>query len=180
MAGGAGGVNDDGRIARTDLRDLRLQPIQIAFRWADQLFVTHQLGMVVIEHRGIVDDDDGPHIRQAVDDRQDLIDVFLIFRDEDHRAAITQLIFDLRCGRGRINTVDDRAQRLRCQIADHPLFASVPHDGDAFAFRQADAGKRLRGPRHQQCVIAETALAINAKMFGAERHPIRTTARALA
>ena len=136
--------------------------------------------MVVSEHRGIVDDDDGPHIRQAVDDRQDLVDVFLIFRDEDHRAAVAQLIFDLRGGRGRINTVDDRAQRLRCQIADHPLFASVPHDGDAFAFRQPDAGKRLRGPRHQQCVIAETALAINAKMLGAECHPIRNTARPFA
>ena len=40
MAGGAGRVDDEGRIARDALRDLRLQPIQIAFRWADQLFVS--------------------------------------------------------------------------------------------------------------------------------------------
>ena len=65
--------------------------------------------------------------------RQDLVDVFLVLGDEDRGAAVAHLVLDLGGRGGRIDAVDDRAERLRGEIADHPFLADVAHDGDALA-----------------------------------------------
>ena len=57
------------------------------------------------------------------------------------RAAVAHLVFDLGGRGGRIDAVDDGAERLRGEIADHPLFADVAHDGDALAARDAELCK---------------------------------------
>ena len=48
-------------------------------------------------------------------------------------AAVAHLVFDFGRRGGRIDAVDDRAERLRREIADQPLLADVAHDGDALA-----------------------------------------------
>ena len=60
-------------------------------------------------------------------------------------AAIAHLIVDLRRCRGRIDAVDDGAERLRGEIADHPFLADVAHDGDTLAALKTEALQRARG-----------------------------------
>ena len=76
--------------------------------------------------------------RQPVGQRQDPVDVFLVLGDEDRRAAVAHLVFDLGDRGGRIDAVDDGAERLRGEVADHPLLAGVAHDGDALALAQPE------------------------------------------
>ena len=44
--------------------------------------------------------------------RQDLVDVLLVLGDEQDRAAVAHLVFDLLGRGGRIDAVDDGAERL--------------------------------------------------------------------
>ena len=97
--------------------------------------------MVIAEHRRRIDGDDGAQLRQAIDQRKDLVDVFLILGDEDRGAAVAHLVLDLGRRRGRIDAVDDGTERLRGEIADHPLLADVAHDGDALALATPSAAK---------------------------------------
>ena len=136
--------------------------------------------MVVAEHRRRIDGDDGTHARQPVDQRQDLVDILLILRDEDRGATVAHLVFDFRRCSGRIDAVHDGAERLRREVADQPFLADVAHNGDALALRDAECREGLRGLRDKPCVVAEGAFAIDAEMFGAERNVVRSTASALA
>ena len=139
-----------------------------------------QLLVRVAEHRGIVEHDDRAQVRQPVGDRQDLVDIFLVFGDEDAGAAVAHLVFDLSWRGGRIDAVGDGAERLRGEIADHPLFADIAHDGDALAARDAEVLQRARGVRDQRRIVAPAALAIDAEMLGAEGDRIRHRSRPLA
>ncbi len=115
---------------------------------SDSIF---SFGCAIIEHRRIVDHQDPFQVRQPVGDLQDLVDIFLIFRDEDRGAAILHLEFDLRHRGGRIDAVDDGAGRLRAHVAQHPFLAGVAHDRDAIALRQVRAiAKRARGGRRRR------------------------------
>ena len=147
---------------------------------ADELLVAHQLGMVVAEHRRGIDRDDRAHGRQPVDQRQDLVDVLLILRDEDRGAAVAHLVLDLGRRGGRIDAVDDRAERLRREIADQPLLADIAHDGDTLASRETERRQRLRGARDEKRIVAVSAFAIDAEMLGAERDVGRGAAGPLA
>ncbi len=95
-------------------------------------------------------------------------------------AAVAHLVLDLGRCRGRIDAVDDGAERLRREIADHPLFADVAHDGDALAAHDADGLHGARGVRDKRCVIAPAPLAVDAEMLGAEGDRIRPRTRPLA
>ena len=106
-----------------------------------------QLGVRVAEHRRIIEHDDRAQIGQPIGDRQDLVDIFLVFGDEDAGAAVAHLVLDLGRRRGRIDAVDDGAERLRGEVADHPLFADVAHDGDALAAFDAERLQRARRMR---------------------------------
>ena len=84
-------------------------------------------------------------------------------------AAVAHLVFDLGRRGGRIDAVDDRAERLRGEIADQPLLADVAHDGDALAARETERRERLARSRDdEQRIVAPGALAIDAEMLGAE------------
>ena len=139
-----------------------------------------QLLVRVAEHRGIVEHDDRAQVRQPASDRQDLVDIFLVFGDENASAAVPHLVFDLGWRGCRIDAVGDGAERLRGEIADHPLFADIAHDGDALAARNAEALQRARGVRDQRRVVAPAALAIDTEMLGAEGDRIRHCSRPLA
>ena len=114
----------------------------------EQVAEAMQLIMLVREHCGIVEHDDRAQIGQLVRDRQDLIDVFLILRDKQTAAAVAHLIIDFRMRGGGINAVSDGTERLRGEIADHPFFANVAHDDDAFASLDAKTLQRARRMRH--------------------------------
>ena len=181
MTGGARCIDDEGGVSRVETPRLLLQPGKVGLRdRGEQRIVTSKLGMRVGEHRGIVEHDDPLQSVQTVGKRQGLVDVFLVLRDEHHRAAVAQLILCLRGRCGRIDAVDDGAQRLRREVADQPLLAGIAHDGDAFAAGKAHRGKGARRPRHQRGIGAPVALAIEAEMLAAEGDGVRRRARALA
>ena len=102
------------------------------------------------------------------------------FGDEHHGAAVAHLILDLRRRRGRIDAVDDGAERLRREVADHPLLAGITHDGDAIAAREPQRRKGLCRAGDQFGVRAPASFAIDAEMLGAERHLVGRRARAFA
>ena len=133
--------------------------------------------MVIAEHRGIIDDHDVPQVGQLLNERQNPVGVFLVLGDEQDGAAVAHLIFDFGGGGGRIDAVDDRAERLRRQIADHPFLAALTHDGDALARLQAELGKRLGGARDQKRVVAPCPFTIDAAMLGAEGDALRAVMR---
>ena len=181
MTGGARRIDDEGGIVRIEPVRLLLQPGEIGLLdRGEQRVVASKLGMRVGEHRGIVEHDDPLQSVQTVGKRQDLVDVFLVLRDEHHRAAVAQLILCLRGRCGRIDAVDDAAQRLRREVADQPLLAGIAHDGDALTAGKAHPGKGARRPRHQRGIVAPAALAVEAEMLAAECDGVRRRARPLA
>ena len=160
---------------------LLLEPAEVGFVSSGKQFLVRlQLGMPIGEHRGIVEHDDPPELRQPVGEGQDLVDVFLVLRDEDGGAAVAHLVLDLGCRRGRIDAVDDGAERLRRQVADQPLLAGIAHDGDALAAREAQFREGPRRARNQRRIVVPAALAIEPEVLGAERNRIGLDARALA
>ena len=78
-------------------------------------------GWPIIEHRRIVDHQDPFQVRQPVGDLQDLVDIFLIFGDEDRGAAVLHLEFDFGDRGGRIDAVDDAAGGLRAPCRTSPI-----------------------------------------------------------
>jgi len=114
----ARGIDNERRRRRVELsrhvRKGRNRRVGIAL--LDDVIEDAQLVMAVGKHRRRIDDNDHPQIRQAVDDRQDLIDVFLILSDEDRRATVAHLILNFRDRRRRIDAVTDGAGGLRAQV----------------------------------------------------------------
>ncbi len=181
MTGRARRVDDERGGVGIERGRLLLEPAEVRLaRGGQQFLVRLQLGMPIGEHRGIVEHDDPPELRQAVGERQDLVDVFLVLRDEDGGAAVAHLVLDLGGRRGRIDAVDDGAERLRRQVADQPLLAGIPHDGDALAAHEAQFGEGPRRARDQRRIVVPAALAIEPEMLGAERDRIGLNARSLA
>ena len=181
MAGGARRIDDEGGLFRIEPSRLLLQPCKVGLLdRGEQRIVASKLGMRVSEHRGIVEHDDPLQCAQAVGKRQNLVDVFLVLRDEHDSAAVTQLVLHLGGRCGRIDAVDDGAQRLGCEVADQPLLAGVAHDGDALATGKAEFGKGARRARHQRGIIAPVAFAVEAEMLAAEGDGVRQRARPLA
>ena len=84
-------------------------------------------------------------------------------------APPSRIWYSTSCGRGgRIDAVDDGAERLRGLIADQPLLAGVGHDGDALARAQPLRRQRLRRARHHLGVVAPRPFAVDAELLGAE------------
>ncbi len=181
VAGGARGIDDEGGSIGAHLPCPLLEPGEIGLLdRAKERAIRLQLGMRVGEHRRVVEHDDPLQRGQALGERQDLVDVFLVLGDEDDRAAVAHLILDLRRGRRGIDAVDDGAERLRGEVADHPLLAGVAHDGDAVAGGEAERGEGARRARDHGGIVAPAALAIEAEMLATERHRIGRRPRPLA
>ena len=181
MARGAGGVDDEGRIARREIRDLRLKPFETDVRRSgEQLAKPMQQLVPVTEHRRIVEYDDRFQIGQLIGDRQNLVDIFLVFGDEDRGAAITHLVVDFRRRRGRVDAVDNSPERLRREVADHPFFTDIAHDRDAVAAFDAEPLQGAGGVRHQRSIIVPCSFAVEAEMFGAKGDGIGKCPRPLA
>jgi len=180
MAGGTRGVDDESRLRRTQSLDAPGQPRQIRLaRCRDDLVIAAKLRMRIVEHRRVVDDHDTLERWQPIDERQDLVDMLLILGNEQARAAVVHLIGDLGHGGGRIDAVDDAAERLGRQIAHQPLLARVAHDGDAIAGRDTERVERPCGPRDESRIVAPSPLAVEPEMLGAERNIVRLVARML-
>ena len=181
MTGGAGGVDDEGGLLRPHLPHLPLEPRRIGLLdRIEQRAIAPELAMRIGEHRRIVEHDDPAQCGQALGERQDLVDVFLILGDEHRGAAIAHLILDLGGGGGGIDPIDDGAERLRGEVADQPLLAGVPHDGDAVSGRNPQRHKGAGGARDHRGVVAPAALPIEAEVLGAECDGIGRRPRALA
>ena len=130
--------------------------------------VGHELVVREGEQGRVVHHHDAAQRRQPLGKRQDAVDVLLVLGNEQHRAAVAHLVFDL-FGRGRrIDAVDDGAERLRGLVADQPLLAHVGHDGDAVAGCESLGRKRLGRAGNQLGVLPPRPLAIDAALLGAE------------
>ena len=79
-------------------------------------------------------------------------------------AAIAHQEFDFGHRGGRIDAVDDGAERLRRHVADHPFLAGIAHDGDAVALA-GRASAKARAARAPRGVAAPGVFAIEAEMF---------------
>ena len=181
MTGRARSIDDESRVGRRKSCQFLFEPREVRlFRRGQQIGEAVQLLVRVAEHRGIVEHDDRAQVRQPACYRQDLVDIFLVFGDENAGAAVPHLVFDLSWRGCRIDAVGDGAERLRGEIADHPLFADITHDGDALAARNAEALQRARGVRDQRRIVAPAALAKDTEMLGAEGDRIRHCSRPLA
>jgi hypothetical protein len=126
--------------------------------------------MLVSEHGGRIEHDNPAQVWKLVDDRHQFVDVFLILGDEHRGAAVAHLVGQLGSRRGRIDAVDDGAERLRRLVADHPFLASVAHDGDAIATGEAERLERARSTGDHRRVIMPGAFAIEAEVLGAQRN----------
>ena len=145
MAGRAGCIDDEGGCVGSNLRRAIAKLVEIGRRLRrEQLSVMPDPPIVVAEHRSGIEHHDPAQGRQPRRNRQKPVDVFLVFRNEQDGAAVTHLIFDLGGRRRRIDAVDDGAQRLRRQIAYHPVFAGIAHDRDAVAAREAERRQGVR------------------------------------
>ena len=109
--------------------------------------------------------------------RQDAVDILLVFGNEQHRTAVAHLVFDLLGRGGRIDAVDDGAERLGGLVADQPLLAGVGHDGDAVTGADTLGRKGLGGAGHQLGVLPPRPFAIDAALFGTEGNSIGLRAR---
>ena len=173
-------VDDERAGGRVDRRAETLQVVH-ARRAAGlhQLREGPELGMVVGEHRRVVDDDDPAQRGERVRVRQDLVDVLLVLRDEDRGGPVLHLVLDLG-GRGRrVDAVGDRPQRLRAEVAEDPLLAGVAHDRDALAMAEAERGETGRAAGDELRVPAPRALAIQPEVLRAVRDDVRLAPRAL-
>ena len=181
IPGGTGCVDDEGGLLGLDLRYDGAERVEIGrFYGSKQLAIAPEFFVLVGEHRAVIDDEDEAQVGQTVGKRQDLVDIFLVFGDEDRGAAMAHLVLDLRCRGSGIDAVNDCAERLRGEIADHPFFARIAHDGDAFASTEAEALQRTRRMRHQPRIITPVTFAIKTQMLGPEGDRIRRRFRALA
>jgi hypothetical protein len=122
---------------------LLLEPCKIRLSGRlEQGTIAAELGVLVAEHRGVVDHHDPAQCRESIGERQELVEVFLIFGDEQRGAAVAHLVLEFRCRRGRVDAVDDGAERLRRKVADHPFLAGVAHDRHPVAAAKSERGKR--------------------------------------
>jgi hypothetical protein len=168
------GIDDEGGRPRIQSSGLLLEPPDIRFSGCGvQGTVASELVVLVAEHRRVIDHHDPLQFTQFIGERQDLVDVFLIFRDEQHGAAIPHLIFDFGCGGGRIDAIDDGPERLRCEITDHPFLAAVPHDGDSVTLLNSEGCEGARRTRDQLRIVAPASFAVEAEMLGAECDRVR-------
>ena len=143
------------------------------FAEGDQLVVRQREQCRLVDHHDML------QCRQAIGKRQDLVDVLLVLRDEDDRAAVAHLVFHLLCRGSRINAVDDGADRLGGQVADQPLLAGIRHDGDAVASIQASEGQALGRARDQLGVLRPRPLPVDAELLGAKGDGVWSRACAL-
>src|SRR5262245_28735134 len=79
--GGTRGIDDEGGRLRVQSCGSLLEPPDIRFSSRGvQGTVAFELVVLVAEHRRVIDHHDPLQFTQFVDERQDLVDVFLIFR----------------------------------------------------------------------------------------------------
>ena len=181
MAGRAGCIDDEGRCIGRNLRRAIAKRVEIGRRLSrKQISIMPDPPIIVAEHRSGIEHHDPTQGRQPRCNRQKPVDIFLVFRNEQDGAAVTHLIFDLGGRRGRVDAVDDGAQRLRRQIAYHPVFAGIAHDRDAVAAYDAKRRQGVRRACHHGGVVAPGAFAIKAEFLGAKGDRVRLGAGALA
>ena len=182
MASSAGGIDDERRVVG---RELRRQCFKLCNRrlvvrggGVKQGGEACQLVVPVREHGARIDDHDMAQLRQPFDQRQYLVDVFLVLGDDDARAAVAQLVFGFRGRRGRIDAVGERAKRLRRQVREHPFLTRIADDRDALAALEAEPCEPFGDAPHQRGVLAPGAFAIDAELLGTVGNSVRRLPRA--
>jgi hypothetical protein len=94
LTGGARGIDDEGGRVRVEPCNPVFEPGEIRFCGRrEQRLIGSELAVLVGEHRGVIEHDDPLQFMQTIGNRQNLVDVFLIFRREQYRAAVSHLVF---------------------------------------------------------------------------------------
>jgi hypothetical protein len=168
-AGGAGGVDQDREIGRLAARKLTLPEIRVLlFEFPaelDQFFEADHHRVREVGQPFLVDHDDLFQARATVAHLKDLVEMFLVLRDEDDGVGIADDILHLLRGIGRIDAVGDAADCLRAEIGIEPFRHTLGHDGDDVATFHAERRKTEPGVLHVLAVLGPGLRAPDAEML---------------
>jgi hypothetical protein len=138
----AGGVNEDGEIARAAACDhllpqrLAPHPMIAAERHEFSQRHHHRIGKAAqalhVEH------DDFLQCRAARAAGKNLVELLLVLGEDQFGAGVVDEIFHLACGIGRIDAGRDAAGAQNADIGEHPFRHRVGHDRGDVAGRKAD------------------------------------------
>ena len=138
-AGGAGRVDQDGGLLAGNARDARFP---VAWKGAIVRFAARQKGVetfadrvVEIAQAGHVEDDDAAQGRTGRLGLQSLVELFLVFHEDDRGAGIVQQVGNLRRGIGRVDTGGDTAGGENAEIGVDPF-------GNGFGQHRGDVAGR--------------------------------------
>ena len=136
LALGDGGL-DIARMGRAELAPGRLHRLE---GLEDRVVVIAQAARVVI--------DDQLQVRQAVLQRQDLVDLFLVLGNDDRGLGVIEHIGELGRDRVLVDRDGDAAEALRGELRDIEARAVLPDDRQLVAAPEALGGEPLREIAH--------------------------------
>ncbi|MEN8152124.1 MAG: carboxypeptidase-like regulatory domain-containing protein, partial [Planctomycetota bacterium] len=118
------------------------------------------------------DDHDVLEVRQVVLDRQRLVDLFLVFRNEDARSGIGKQVLHLGGGIGGIEAHGRGANGNRGHIGHHPLGAILRVHGDPIARLDPETEERVRHREDGVPIFAEGDLTPDPQLFVAQGYGV--------
>src|SRR5215813_1697776 len=96
---------------------------------------------------------------------EDLVELLLVLREEEARAAVVDDVFDLARRVRGVDAVGDAASAQRAHVRVDPLRAVVGHDGDDVAGTEAEGDQAKGDVAHPLSVLAPAYGAPDAEMF---------------
>ena len=136
----------------------------------NQLAHRQQPRVVVFPHAARVAVDDVPQGRCALADGQQLVDLLLILGDHHRDAGEGQQIGDLVIQRIPVEAERARAQRMRRDLAHHPVRPIVADQPDHVAGADAQGPQPERDAARARLVLAPGDAAPDAELLLAQRH----------
>lgn len=140
-AGGPGGEHHQGGVVGREAPDAPLDQIRLPLLFPGAEGEHRLEGM----HVAFVDfdpfgvhDDDRPQLGKVGADREGLVELFLIFADEDRHVGFGQEVVDL-VGRTRRIDADRHApDQIGAELGDDPFASALAQDGDMLAGGEAE------------------------------------------
>ena len=105
---------------------------------------------------------------------EDLVDIFLVLRDEDPRAGVLELMPNFRDRAGGVDAVGDRADGKSGQVRDEIFEARIAHDRDAIARLDAEREQAKRKRFDLVVILPPGNFLVKAEILVAKRDGVRS------
>ena len=155
LAGGAGGVHQNGQVLGLDGRHALFQftcmLCQIDFSQIPQGIQADDVGVIQIAQTFHVKHDDFPQARQLVAHLQGLVELLVVFHEQYGGAGVFTQVLHLAGGIGGVNAVGHATAGQHGNVGPHPLNHGVGQNGGAFAFGKAQAHQATGNLTHGLC-----------------------------